>query len=403
MSEQLIPLTDKNSAVTLPRRRKPCEQDIHVFFEELFPRCVRDKEFSRHPNIVFFNLNFFQFPVHCAADGLIFNSKYLLSCFLYEAALRGASVPPAVDAALPLPLHDFPDGYPSGGSRFDQAELKALADQFYLGHAMRFLKSDPFAMLSIMYHLGRLAREYATKPFVIMLPSSDFPRYQAAIRNMPIPEETLRSFLPTERLDNPSLVSVMRHSRYSLCYDTVAEAFGFYPIESVYLGCPVFTNGCGNVRHLLPPGHGIQVHETVEMYFGTASERVAAYSPVAESVFHAVVGQQGSPACEKGAHFIDESYNLAAFTHRIGQFLPIVVEHARTKGRSPNPPTSRMKPQVSPYVRLADWKSGRFVTDCGNFELAPEISESWERLLVDKEGTVQRSVSAIPAAIAWGT
>ena len=97
-----------------------------MFFEELFARCTRDDELTRYRNLVFFNLPFFRFPEHCDADGLIFNSRYLMSCFRHEAFLKNAALPPTTYAPLELPLYDFPDGYPSVGGSLDRKELKAL-------------------------------------------------------------------------------------------------------------------------------------------------------------------------------------------------------------------------------------------------------------------------------------
>ena len=105
--ELWVPLSDKHSVISLPRRRSSSGDGVHVFFEELFARCARDAEFFRSPNVVFFNLNHFRFPEHCDADGLIFNSKYLMECFRHEAFSRGLSPPPMIYAPAVPANHGF--------------------------------------------------------------------------------------------------------------------------------------------------------------------------------------------------------------------------------------------------------------------------------------------------------
>ncbi|HEX3760934.1 MAG TPA: hypothetical protein VHW23_19695 [Kofleriaceae bacterium] len=374
-----IPVDDKLSTFTLPRRRAPSRDGVHVFFEELFPRCQRDDEFARYRNLVFFNLPFFRFPDHCDADGLIFNSRYLMECFGYEAFLHGAALPPMTDAPLELPLLDFPDGYPSVGGRLARNALRALAGQVHLGHALRGGKPDPFATLSIMHHLNQLAAQRSTRSFLLMIAARDLPQFEQAARDMPIPHSTIESLLPVHHLENRSVVAAMRHATFSLCYDVFVEAFGFYPVESVYCGCPVFSNGNGNLRYLLPPGAGIEVRDQLQMHFGPVEARVRAYRPVAERVFRVVTAVEGARLCQRGARYIDRHYSKAAFAHRIGRFLRDTRDRpART------PPAAGRHAQISPYLRLADWRRGRFVTDRGKLEVPAEVAAAWKRLLSSK-------------------
>jgi len=397
--ELWVPLDDKTSTIVLPQRKRASGDGVHVFFEELFPRCSRDTEFFRHPNIVFFNLPYFRFPEHCDANGLIFNSKYLMDCFLHEAFPKGLSVPPTTYAPLAMPLHDFPDGYPSSGTRIDRRALKLLAQEVHMGHALRPKKPEPFATLCIMHHLNQLAKARSTKPFLLLIPAIDLPRFNDALRDMPIPPSTIESLLPVGHLQNPSVIAVMRNSRFGLCYDKFVEAYGFYPVESVYSGCPIFTNGTGNLRYLLPPGSGIEVHETLQMYFGTVEDRVRAYLPVAEHVFRVATEGSGPALCRRGAQFIDRHYSMAVFTQRIRQFLRVAREFRRTKAARKQGSGPRSFGQVSPYLRLADWRRGRFVTDWGTEQVAPDVSMAWKRLLSAKQPPKDIGAPAIPRSI----
>lgn len=397
--EMLVPLRDKTSAITLPQRRARSGRGVHVFFEELFPRCVRDEQFVQHPSLVFFNLPFFRVPEHCRADGLIFNSKYLMDCFDYEAFAKDVTPPPMTYASLELPLHDFPDGYPSYGVRMDRRSLGLLADQVYLGHALRPGKFDCFATLSIIHHLNQLACARSTKPFLLVVPALDVPALLAALRDMPIPPDTIESFLPVGHLDNRSVVSVMRLAKFSLCYDTFVEAFGFYPVESVYCGCPVFTNGSGNLRHLLPAGAGIEVREDFGMYFGPIDARVTAYRSVAERVFRVVTEGGGDASCRRGVRYIDQHYSQAAFAQKIGRMIRAVHERRRAKAIRKPPADAARVARVSPYLRMADWERGRFVTDLGQVEVAAPVATRWKQLLSATELPPDLGGPAIPRSI----
>jgi len=397
--ELWVPLSDKHSAISLPRRRSASAEGVHLFFEELFARCVRDAEFQRWPSVVFFNLPHFRFPEQCEADGLIFNSKYLMDCFRHEAFARNLALPPMTCAPLELPLHAFPDGYPSPGNRLARKLIGDLADQVHLGHALRPGKADRFATLSIMHHLNQMAIACATKPFLLMISARDRPDFEQTLRDMPIPAETLESLLPVPHLTNRSLVSVMRHSKFGLCHDTFVEAFGFYPVESVYSGCPVFTNGAANLRHLLPARSGIEVQDDFAMHFGPLDERVEAYRAVAERVFRVVMAGEGPALCERGARYIDRHYCQAAFSERVGRLLSQARRFHRSKpGRRGHDQPGRAA-QVSPYLRLADWKHGRFVTDLGNVEVAADVAAEWQRVLSSSAPPRDTSGPAIPLCI----
>jgi len=401
VQEQLVPLDDKTSEISLPSKRKSAERGVHVFFEELFPRCGHDREYLKHPNVVFFNLRHFKLQKHCEADGLAFCSRYLMQCFLYEAALQDLPLPPAAWAPLPLPLHDFPSGYPSLGAHFDQRELAALSREVHLGHAVRHQKSDPFATLCIMHHLNALAQKYSQKPFRLMVCAYDMPRFSEAQKAIPIPPDTLNSLVPIEPLKNAAMISIMRHACYSLCYDTVVEAFGFYPVESVYCGCPVFTNGSGNLRYLLPRQSGIEIHETPEMYLGRPEDRARAYFAVAERIFRIVTEGSGAALCQRGARYIDRHYSFPVFARKFGSLLTAASRFHKAKSLRQGQAAAPKQPRISPYLRMASWKTGQFVTDLGTLAVPAELSVQWERVLYGNEPTSVLQGSAIPPVIGF--
>lgn len=103
----------------------------------------------------------------------------------------------------------------------------------------------------------------------------------------------------------------------------VPEPFGFYVLESVHQGCPVYTNGVGNNRFLLPPEHGINVYETFDMVEDARGQRnPGAWRGVAERVIRdlkqeeIVLGQ-----CKHGRRVIEAMWSLANFDNDLTQTL----------------------------------------------------------------------------------
>lgn len=359
--ELYVPLKDKTSRLRLPPAADPRARGFHIFFEELFLRTERDAEYARAPKVVYFNLHFFaQIERFCRADALIFNSKYLMDCFAAQCARRKLRAPYLGYVPLPVPLLDFPDGYASYGDRIRASALKDLRKTAFVGHAMRGRKADCFSTLAILHLLNGESRRRGTKPFKLLVPASDMPRFKAERERSGLPKSALRHLVPVPHLQNRSMVQVMRNSDFALCYDRVVEAFGFYPVESVYSGCPVFTNGAGNLRHLLPIGCGIAVDENIGMYFGTTEERLRAHGAVAKAILESVVSGTGAKACRKGRNYIRKFYSPAAFARKLKAELG--------KARKAKAKATKTKTSPNPYLRLADFRAGRFVTDLAIFE-----------------------------------
>lgn len=375
-----VPLTDKKGIIKLPKTKKDHSKEVRFFFEELFHRCATDDQFDDHPNISFFNLPFFsQIERHCHADSLLFNSKYLKECFLTEAYSKGLS-PPMVDwIPLPLALSDFPQGYSSVGTRVSLRALHQLGKETYVGHALRPRKQDTFATLAIMHHLNDLAKNLSLKPFSLLISERDLDLYKITLDTMPIPKETMDYFYPMPHLNNKAVISVMKNSRFGLCYDTFWEAFGYYPIESVFCESPIFTNGAANLRHLLPPNHGIYKLETLSMHFGKINERIDAYIPVAKSIIKAMANQKKiSSDCNRGKQYIKNQYSLQALLTRLQPHLQRLHKEFGTT-RKPSKQPDKVIIKASPCLRLADWSKGLFVTDQGSFE-NPLLAKSYYML-----------------------
>lgn len=376
---RLYPVTDKISQIQLSPFVKPSNKDVRFFFEELFPRAERSQQFSRAKNISFFNLYYTgELTAQLDADQLLFNSEYLMSCYRNFLFSKGISTLPQLGCIpLALPLLEFPNGYCSSGYSLPIVEIRNLAGSVYLGHALRRQKIDHFATLSILYHLNAHSKLKGNRPFWLVVPELEMPNFVSAQRSVGLPVEVLEYLNPVPHLNNRTITAIMKNSHFGLCYDQVVEAFGFYPIESVYCKSPIFTNGSGNLRHLLPKDHGITVQETLNMHFGSIDARIAAYKEVARSIFEKVTSGKGQKECIAGSCYIEKRYCEAAFTKALQKRLRIP--------KSPSLMTvSEAILAPSPFLRLADWRRGQFVTDDGNIKLDTTTGKYFQKLLTRK-------------------
>ena len=74
------------------------------------------------------------------------------------------------------------------------------------------------------------------------------------------------SIIFTDRLHQTDLHQLFSLSRFGICYNEVPESFGMYILESILSGCPIFSNGAGNMRHSLPSFHGHYINEPYGLY-----------------------------------------------------------------------------------------------------------------------------------------
>ena len=106
------------------------------------------------------------------------------------------------------------------------------------------------------------------------------------------------------------------------------------------------------------------------MYFGSNRRRIEAYRPVATNIVESILNLKKSvKQCKAGKAYIDNHYSFSNFNRRLKSCLK--AARKRKKGMG-NPSNSLVLKQggfaVSPYLRLVDWKRGRFVTDRGIFQ-----------------------------------
>ena len=79
----------------------------------------------------------------------------------------------------------------------------------------------------------------------------------------PLPGDSNVVHIPEQRVlawvDHHQMQRVFSAMDLTLCLSEVEEGFGLAALESVACGTPVLASNRGNLPHLLPPGHGIEV------------------------------------------------------------------------------------------------------------------------------------------------
>lgn len=272
------------------------------------------------------------------------------------------------DIALPVPCVDFPQGHAafSEGADIPIQVGRLLQQGTIVGHALQGRKHDVMATLGIAYWLNEIACQHGDSPIKLLISASALdPERRRTIDAMlaPAGRRCDDYFVPVPHLRQSALFEVMRACRFGLAYNAFPEPFGFHVLESVYHGSPVYTNGVGNNRHLLPPDHGIVVAETPQM----AAEIVdsEAYRPVAQRI-HADLLQPAAiqASCTRGAEHLRGTWSKAAFARSL--------EAAFARAERPaalSVSFDELVVAMSPFVRRFDAASGICLNDYANTTL----------------------------------
>lgn len=281
------------------------------------------------------------------------------------------------DVTLPLPCVEEP----KGSDRMEGADVPStvralLESGDVVGHALQRGKQDFAATVSILFHLNQVAREGARPPVRLLVSETDLsPSCAAALKAVlgPVGIRVEDLYVPIPALSQRALFQVMRACAFGLAYNTIPESFGFYVLESVYNGCPVFTNGAGNIRHVLPPGHGIEVLEDIDMARG----KPEAYGAVARSIHAALADREGlAEKCRRGAAAIEARYNRGALHRDLAAALARLDEPV-----DPDPEFDSLRIELGPLVRHHDAASGTVVSDLRTFTLSPSQTTLLPELL----------------------
>lgn len=281
---------------------------------------------------------------------------------------------------LPVPAVDSPEGHPGFTYGVDlPPQVQAqLARDIDWGHALQPGKQDWMATVGVMYWLDQLR---PTRPFKLLVSEQSLdPDTRRGLDALlaPVGRRCDDYFLAVPLLHQRALFRLMRACRFGLSYNRFPEPFGFYVLESVHNGCPVYTNGVGNNRFLLPAQHGITVLETPAMApAADGRQDPAAYRVVAERILSDLARPaQVADECRAGAHLIDRQWSLAAFERSL------IAALDRLHSPRPDPPDfEAMQVQLSPLVRHLDLQHGHSLNDYANTTLPGDARAAVASLL----------------------
>ena len=186
------------------------------------------------------------------------------------------------------------------------------------------------------------------------------------------------SFIYTDRLPQSDLHHLFSLSSLGLCYNEVPESFGMYVLESILNGCPVFSNGSGNMRYSLPVSHGHYINENSAIYQRNSSE----LKILASEIVTKLTSLNLYAEILQGQDFIKSSYNIRAFKRELRDILmALSCENNKVCDRIESNNISALKRKsyiVSPLVRSFSTCCQSVIADHQTFHL----SESEFNLLV---------------------
>ncbi len=379
---------DKGAPVDIPH----ADDALDIFFEEIYTRARFAVPDDRHRAFVYFNLLCFdETSVAHFLDArlLLFNSEILQHHF-HSAVMQARATGllgertcehASATCALPVPTNAFPDGYRSFGERLSEERIDALTRTHVVGHALRPGKNDPVALVGLAHALA--GRRIDDRSFRILVSDVEWPTLEFVRHRMGLPTLEEEVFVVLPWIDNRSLVQVFRRAHFGLAYDIKCiEAFGFYVAESVACGCPVFSNGAGNLRRLVPPGHGIEVFEEWAMTHGSPREAFEAYDRLADRIVATLQEPETELACRRGGRWLQRHHSVAGFHARLfaltlGGATPERERFAEGDGV-----------RLHPAVRAWDPTSGRVSSDAGAMQL-DERENAYVRTRLAGSGTIR--------------
>lgn len=313
--------------------------------------------------------------LHCANSPYLQRSLRAFFAFPNWAArrcLNPGGLQAITHLPLPLPCVEHPDGHPGFGHGADLPAhvRRALDSGVVWGHALQPGKQDWFATLAVLVWLNALRAAPQVPRVGLFVPQGTLDGgVRAALEAMlPRGQRCEDYVVEVPLLQQRALFALMRACRFGLAYNDFPEPFGFQVLESVHAGCPVYTNGVGNNRFLLPPGHGLNVHESFAMAPGPDGGRdPQPYRDVASRILADLARAEAMAAeCRRGAELIRRTWSLAAFERALLDALGGLE-------RMPPPPPAFDDMQVapSPLLRALDPASGRCLDDYASTTLEP--------------------------------
>jgi len=393
--QKVIPLME---AELVARLRADRSIDLRLFRDRAL-RILGPDSLSSGRNVIFFDGLAYGAQIYLQSgqiSGYCANSRYLMDILLglllfprdadFSSSLSDWCSRSPVIGHVPLvaPCLEYPDGYPSTGDRLTPAQNRMLSEQgILIGHSLRLGKADAFSFAGVVFHLDRLCKDAGFKAARVFVDDITYRSIEAMQHLLPVTFKTEHYFECVPMIQNAELYRLMRHSHFGLCYDWFPEPFGFYPLDSVFCGTPVFTNGAGNLRHLLPQDHGIRVFDPIGLQFGTVEARFATGEAVARCILDSILSGVDQRACQAGVEFMRQNYNIDRFSRGIVGFLEACLDPQRTEPAN----VSQATLELSPLVRRWCATNGAVLSDYMPRQVPPEqrdlLSASLGRRIIE--------------------
>jgi hypothetical protein len=355
--------------------------------------CPPSRKNARH-NVIFFHgmsRNVGIWSSNTDVDLYLANSRYLAEVLQGLLAMPRWQSGWYIDAKTYYSVKSIRLGLPwlstsclDHGDRTELSQLpaaveQAIKDEVLLGHSLQPGKSDKFAHLEIMLYLSRVSAEQGRKARLLVT-EVDFASLESYLLDPTNPwalrlddqlkQEGLRLkdlLIPMPRLPRNQLFRIFQSCTFGLSYNVVPEAFGIYVLESVFHGCPVYTNGSGNMRHVLPENNGINIIESEAMVFGARK----GYNEVGAQILHDSAEGRDTmkKACIRGREFILKNYCHDTMKKDLSACLSSLdhKEQGSIKTLDPGQLTIRLGPLVRSWNHL----SGAIISDLANEVLPP--------------------------------
>ena len=384
---QMIPIPAAASTASMRSLRR---EEIRIFFDRCLSQ-VLPVQARGVKNVVFFHGLRYAPSVFLKSEaiaGFCTNSDYLKRVLLgllrfpdldpdtgfrsvRQLAFRGNVIVDAVP--LVLPATEFPDGYPSYGEDLPGWLEEELERDQWLGHALRPRKLIAGATAAIVHLLNQEPlRSRLGRPVRLLVSDIDHARVVAAGRRWPGGDEVASHVMPVPWIHNQALTTLMKRSHFGLLHDWFPEPFGLYPLESVFQGNPIYTNGAGNLRHLLPPEHGIRVMEPTVPAGATgdpagdpAGDPLDRYAAIAAAIADGLVSGREAGQCARGRDFIGQHYTADIFRRGLGSVLERIEQGTEAPPFDP----ATLVVELSPMVREIHREAGVVYSDVGDLRL----------------------------------
>jgi hypothetical protein len=288
----------------------------------------------------------------------------------------------------PLPALENLNGLGVGDSLPDGIWKELERDDCVYG-LDSLLEANDQIHASLIVAINMIARQHADgRRFRLIVLERKLWRIQELMRRLPSEHPLIMAlntlqmtwrdlYFPIQNwVQQSDFFRLMRQSRFFLAFNQIPESFGMMPLECVLQGCPVYTNGSGNLRFLLPhSGNGMRVEDTEGLLDGDFDEHLRVAALVYGNAIQ--LDRDGtSPIREdlaRGQGFIPENYSPEVFFESFSAMLG--------RSRPALPLLHEMQLDLSPTVRQWNRSSGRMLTDYGNHFLEHPQTKELERLL----------------------